>query len=145
MVFSDLSYLQECARRISNSRPEPNSKNLTTLPVQLVDGDSTNTEINSDTPNTIEGNDVNGDIQRANSKLVDEYYSLEEIAKQNSHEQERRLQDLSIICNKTELAYNAQRELVETKDQLINLQKDTVSYQKTAIASLIIRRLLLRH
>ena len=49
--------------------------------MQLVDGDSTNTEINSDTPNTIEGNDVNGDIQRANSKLVDENNSLKEIAK----------------------------------------------------------------
>ena len=66
---------------LNNSRPEPNSKNLTTLPVQLVDGDSTNTEINSDTPNTIEGNDVNGDIQRANSKLIDENNSLKEIAK----------------------------------------------------------------
>ena len=124
---------------LNNSRPEPNSKNLTTLPVQLVDGDSTNTEINNDTPNTIEGNDVNGDIQRANSKLVDENNSLKEIAKQdkqNSHEQERRLQDLSIICNKTELAYNAQRELVEAKDQLINLQKDAINYQKSDIASL---------
>ena len=124
---------------LNNSRPEPNSKNLTTPPVQLVDGDSTNTEINSDTSNTIEGNDVNSDMQRANSKLVDENNSLKEIAKQdkqNSHEQERRLQDLSIICNKTELAYNAQRELVETKDQLIELQKGSINYQKTAIASL---------
>ena len=123
----------------NNSRPVPNSKNLNTLPVQLVDGNSTNTEINSNTPNTIEGNDVNGDLQRANSKLVDEYNSLKEIAKQEKekyHEQERRLHDMSIICNKTELAYNAQRELVETKDQLIELQKDTINCQKTAIASL---------
>ena len=123
----------------NNSRPVPNSKNLDTLPVQLVDGNSTNTEINSNTHNTIEGNDVNDDLQRANSKLADGYNSLKEIAKQDKekyHEQERRLHDMSIICNKTELAYNAQRELVETKDQLIELQKDTINRQKTDIASL---------
>ena len=54
----------------------------------------------------------------------------------NSQEQTRRLQDLSTICNKTELAFNAQHELVATKEQLINLQKETINYQKTSIDSL---------